>query len=279
MPHMSRHRIHLFDLVTYKAQSKLSQIKDENGNFKYRDILTGYGKRQSGEDGFNGGDTKEAVREYQKDNNLSVTGELDRQTLQWLGVIDEKANPAQESRPIALPPPASWSPNNSKPSDVDPQQRTNETTAVFDPNSQTLRLPNGEVYKAGSGFGNVPEDKKKGPIPHGLWNVGSLVKNHVFREERTFREECTRDVCSLTPCEGTETYGRNRFYLHWRAMKERNGKVMSHGCLAIGNRQMANLILKAREHGVFNKILVLPLNPSMALKPRAPKAIAQYTPY
>jgi len=70
-----------------------------------------------------------------------------------------------------------------------------------------------------SAMQNVPDI---GPIPQGLWAIGSVIAEHPTLGPY---------VLPLSPQEGTETFGRSGFFIHGDEIGEVGKELASHGCL------------------------------------------------
>ena len=98
---------------------------------------------------------------------------------------------------------------------------------VFNVKAGQLISPSGEHFTAYSGHAEgvnnptLQNVKDVGPIPSGLWNIGELTDTAHHGP----------DARPLTPCPGTNTYGRSEFWCHGDEVKHPGQHLASLGCV------------------------------------------------
>lgn len=77
----------------------------------------------------------------------------------------------------------------------------------------------------GEGVNNPAMEKipNVGPIPRGMWNIGPAATRPDFGSV----------VMSLTPQEGTDTFGRGGFLMHGDEVAHPGEELASHGCIIL----------------------------------------------
>jgi len=74
-------------------------------------------------------------------------------------------------------------------------------------------------FDAGKNMPSAENEPSIGPIPRGRWKIGNLYQS----------ENHGPDCMPLTPCDGTETFGRSGFLLHGDSILHPGSA--SHGCI------------------------------------------------
>lgn len=99
----------------------------------------------------------------------------------------------------------------------------------------------GHAYSGAPGYVNDPSKeaiKRCGPIPEGLWNIGSPVIDGGHLGPF---------ILPLTPAEGTMTYGRGGFWIH--GDNSEHDESASEGCI-IASPDLRKMIAMDADHAL-----------------------------
>lgn len=122
--------------------------------------------------------------------------------------------------------------------------------AVYDIQSATVHLPNGERLEAHSGLGKMRDNpdyahiKNKGSTPPNVYDL-------VMREKRFHGTEAIR----LLPSDGKKKYNRDGLLAHPYLYKGRGGRAQSNGCVVFSEYER---FLAAFKRGNIRKLIVVP---------------------
>ncbi len=122
--------------------------------------------------------------------------------------------------------------------------------AVYDIQSATVHLPNGERLEAHSGLGKMRDNpdyahvKNKGSTPPNVYDL-------VMREKRFHGTEAIR----LLPSDGKKKYNRDGLLAHPYLYKGRGGRAQSNGCVVFSEYER---FLEAFKRGNVRKLIVVP---------------------
>lgn len=113
-----------------------------------------------------------------------------------------------------------------------PRSTMRADALVYHVSTGQMTLGNQVIANAGSGLGNYRNDpnaqfmRNRGPIPVGEYVIGAEVN----------KPNLNGHAMSLTPVNGTNTGGRDGFYLHAVAHGQ------TEGCVGVGNQQTVDKI-------------------------------------
>ncbi|HLI83618.1 MAG TPA: peptidoglycan-binding domain-containing protein [Bryobacteraceae bacterium] len=121
-----------FATFAYAHSYSQSEVRDAQQQLKDDGYYTGK------IDGVNGQMTMDAIRNFQRDNNLNVTGQLDRQTADKLGIQSEANREATESQ----------SNQSNQSNEAAPQSNYSNQTYSNEANRETGVTPSQTTVKA-----------------------------------------------------------------------------------------------------------------------------------